>query len=289
MEQSKKYEKLIENQIEKNIFVNIFSGVEQLTFDKELVEYIKTMVLDKIEENKLIKHCASTLLLKLYKYNQYINISKLSFLALQKIYEKLILEIRQNQRIDIIEKNHYKKIKQFLLETNPFLGQINQNGIKSFANEEYSYKFQLELFGLDIQSIKGPVLDIGCGKKYNLVTYLNESNIEAYGIDRFENNSPYVINDDFISYNYKENYWSTIISNMAFSNHFNKHLFFKDDKIKDFSVAYFTILKSLNVGGRFFYAPSIIEIEKFIDKNCYEVSHKEVAYGLYTTCVRRIQ
>ena len=290
MKKKEQWKKLIDNQIEKNLFVNIFSENVNLTFDEPLVEFIKTIKLDKEETEKLVKYCVANLLLSLYKYNQFINVSNQSALILEEIYEKLIEDIKkQSVKIDQIERKHYQKIRDFLLETNPFLMNINKNEIKTFVNEQYSYKFQLDLFNINICTLKGPILDIGCGQEHNLVTYLNEHNIEAYGIDRYDSSKPYIIKDDFLTYKYKENSWSLIISNMAFSNHFNKHLLFKDDKINDFSVAYFSILKSLKIGGKFVYAPATFEVEKLLDGLFYEVSYKEVAYNLFVTSIKRLR
>jgi len=290
MKKIEELEKLIDNQIDKNLFVNIFSENENLTFDEFLVEFIKTSKLDIEETQKLIKYCVSNLLLSLYKYNQFINVSNQSALILEKIYEELIKDIKeQSIGIDQIERKHYQKIRAFLVDTNPFLVNINKDEIKTFVNEQYSYKFQLDLFNLNIHTMKGPVLDIGCGQEHNLVTFLNENDIEAYGIDRYDSNKSYIIKDDFLTYNYEESKWSLIISNMAFSNHFNKHLLFKDDKINNFYSAYFSILKSLKIGGKFVYAPATFEIENLLDENIYEVSYKEVAYKLIVTSIKRLR
>jgi hypothetical protein len=64
------------------------------------------------------------------------------------------------------------RIKAFLLRTNPFLKEISKDGIKTFANEEYSASFQMEILRLDKHHIVGPILDIKCGQNFNLVKHL---------------------------------------------------------------------------------------------------------------------
>ena len=49
---------------------------------------------------------------------------------------------------------------------------------------EYTSGFQLEIFNLDIRSLMEPVIDVRCGKNYNLMKFLQDKGIEAYGIDR---------------------------------------------------------------------------------------------------------
>lgn len=278
----------IENQIKENILMNIFYDYDQIELNQTLYEYVKNTQLSPKQEKEIIDYTINSLFYLLYKYNQYIHFDEASHKIIFEIYSDLLRAIKSNIPKEEVEKNHIQKVKDFLISTNPFLLDISTEGIKTFTNQEYTAKFQLNLFQIDVSKLSIPILDIGCGEHHHLVTYLREQGLESYGLDRYDSKYPYVLNEDYIHYPYPENTYGTIISNMAFSNHFNKHLLFRDNKVKPFCHAYYQILNSLRVNGVFHYAPSIFEIETTLNKRQYEVTYQEISYGIYATKVKRL-
>jgi len=289
METKLEYELVINRQIEKNIFRNIFSADQVLLINEDIFKYIKENFIIDSKMNEIINYCASSLLFSLYRYNQYINFSEKDIIRIKSIYKKTIENIKTSNEYERIEKNHYDMMKEFLIDTNSFLQQININDIKTYVNQEYTAEFQLNTLNLSINNLEGPVLDIGCGENHYLVDYLNSKDIETYGIDRYNSKNNKVIKSDFLTYDYHLKQWKNILSNMAFSNHFNKHLLYNDDKVEDYCKAYNNIISSLAVGGKFTYAPSIIGIERMIDKKIFLITNEEVAYGLFRTSIIKLR
>jgi hypothetical protein len=69
--------------------------------------------------------------------------------------------------------------------------------------------------------------------------------------------------------------WGTIISHMAFTNHFIYHLKHKTKLPEEYEKTYFKTLIGLRAGGVFYYSPSIPEIEKNIDTSRYSIRQIE--------------
>lgn len=282
-------EQLIDKQIDTNYKINIFEH-ELAGIDSELIAGLKKSFLSKASKKAILEYCTARFMQKLFKYNQYINFSDDDFAALSDVYAETLEEIVHRKRLSkkTIESNHFLRIEAFLLRTNPFLKEISKDGIKTFANEEYSAGFQAEILGLDKHHITGPILDIGCGQNFNLVNHLEELGIEIYGLDRYDSKQENILKSNFLSFDYGTNKWQFILSNMAFSNHFNRHLAFNDEEVEKYAEAYFKILNSLKVGGKFIYAPSIIAIERLLDKKKFSVFNEEIGYGLSRTIIEKV-
>lgn len=136
--------------------------------------------------------------------------------------------------------------------------------LKRSPCEEYSADFQLSLYGLDLALLKEPVLDIGCGQYAWLVETLRDHGINAYGLERFPSKKNYIISIDWFDYSFNECTWGTILSNMAFSNHFWHHHLRKDGQPHAYAKKYMEILYSLKPGGVFIYTPGLPFMEKIL-------------------------
>jgi predicted HicB family RNase H-like nuclease len=282
-------EQLIDKQIDTNYRTNIFEH-ELASIDSKLITGLKKSFLSEESKKIILEYCTAYFMQKLIKYNQYISFTDDDVVALRNVYKETLEEIIHRKRLSkkTIENNHFLRIKAFLLRTNPFLKEISKDGIKTFANEEYSASFQMEILGLDKHHIVGPILDIGCGQNFNLVKHLKELEVEVYGLDRYASKQDNILKANFLSFDYGVNKWQFILSNMAFSNHFNRHLAFNDEKVEKYATVYFKILNSLKVGGKFIYAPSIIEIEKLLDKKKFSIINEEIGYGLFRTIIEKL-
>jgi hypothetical protein len=212
---------------------------------------------------------------------------------LRSIYSELLQNIRNNQKItDTISRDHYTNLKLWLHKYNPFAEELFAGAdidIDPVACNEYSSQLQVELLGIQIESIVSPVLDIGCGKQGNLVKYLNGIGIEAIGIDRFPFKTNNLLTCDWLEYDYGVAKWGTIISNLGFSNHFIHHNLRKDGNYLTYATKYMQILNSLIVGGRFHYAPDLPFIEAYLNPNQYKVEKFRLQEtDFQTTIITRI-
>ena len=140
-----------------------------------------------------------------------------------------------------------------------------------------------------------PVLDLGCGKPAQLVTYLRDHGIEAVGVDRLVDQAPYLIRSDWLSFELPPRTWGTIISHMAFSNHFIFQHLYKYGQGADYARRYMAILNALKPGGSFYYTPGLPFIETYLPADQYTVTKRAVKgpgqsgeEGLYAVRVKRI-
>jgi hypothetical protein len=164
---------------------------------------------------------------------------------------------------------------------------------------EYSSSLQTEILALDEGDLREPVLDIGCGRHARLVRHLRSRGIEAYGIERFPLSEEArsdgldesaVIARDWNEYGFSSRRWGTILSHLAFSNHFARHAARAEGRDLDYAKKYREILESLRLGGSFRYAPSLPYVERHLDPTFYAVSIREfgpAGFPFTATVIRR--
>jgi hypothetical protein len=272
------FKKDIDKQFDSNQGRNLFLDNENtFKFLKEIIIDIDNIgEIDSDEENVLIDYATDKALQEFCRVNQYYSFDNEARNSLKEIYVKLFSSVRsRSNSIDEIAKTHYQNLRHLLQETNPFAESFyssNDKIIQPVACSEYSSAIQIDILQIDISNLMEPILDIGCGKKGYLVNYLRETGLEAYGIDRFSNNSKYFTNADWLEFEYGSMKWGTILSNLGFSNHFLHHHFRNDGNFIGYAKKYISILNSLKTGGCFHYAPDIPFIEMYLDKNKYRVS-----------------
>lgn len=273
----------IDKQIEFNRGKNFFNfnTSNSLAFIEDTMNAIKNPGAIGIEyENILIDYSTDKCLQEFCRINQYFSFNNEAKQGLREIYVELFSSIKsKNESIDELSINHYKKLKDWLLKTNPYAEKVYQNHeeiIQPIPCSEYSPEFQIEILQIDVRQLIEPVLDIGCGKQGNLVNYLRNKGVEASGIDRSTDNNSFLANKDWLEYKYGNSKWGTIISNLGFSNHFNHHHLRKDGNFLGYTKKYMEILNALKIGGKFFYAPSLPFIEKYLDSNHFRLTISEI-------------
>jgi hypothetical protein len=165
---------------------------------------------------------------------------------------------------------------------------------------EYSSTLQAEILGLEEDEVRGPALDIGCGRHARLVRLLRSRGITAYGIERFNLSSEAIadglaadsiVATDWNSYVFRPATWGTVLSHLAFSNHFVRHAVRAEGRDIAYAKKYREILESLVVGGTFRYAPSLPFIEKHLDRAKYRVRIRAIGpkdFPFTATVVRRL-
>lgn len=275
--------RFIEEQLRFNSGKNIFySGEENkpafLAETLGLIEFVKLIPLP--EKEKLIDFMVDKALAEFYKVNQYYHFGKEAQIGLRQVYRDLLIEITDEQTdMDAIAEKHYSRLQQWLQQTNPFAAKIyseNVPVIEEVVCAEYSAKMQIDILGIEILALEGPVLDVGCGAKAQLVSYLAEAGLEVWGIDRNVETGANLQKTDWMDFSFVPNHWGTVISNLGFSNHFRHHHLRNDGDYLDYARKYMEILQSLKPGGTFYYAPDLPFIENYLDPQKYRVTKREI-------------
>jgi len=279
----KKIQDSIENQLAFNAGKNLFheEAISSLAFTPETLAVIERFgEIDITTENLLIDYLTSRVLQEFCRVNQYYSFDKQNRKDLRDIYINLFSAIRNPETTrKLTARNHYSNLKKWLLKANAFAEKIyipKDKLVKPLACHEYSAELQIEILQIDIDKIASPVLDIGCGKQGNLVKYFRANGIEAYGCDRFAEESPFLNCLDWFEFEYGKNKWGTISSNLGFSNHFNHHHLRNDGHFIEYAKTYMDILNSLKIGGSFHYAPGLPFIEKYLDRSKFRAEIQKV-------------
>ncbi len=83
--------------------------------------------------------------------------------------------------------------------------------------------------------------------------------------------------------------WGTVISHMAFSNHFQFHHRYRHGSVEPYARRYMAVLRALRPGGSFCYAPGLPFIEAYLAPERFRLSRKWIIeeQGLYACRVQR--
>ena len=287
----------IDHQLAFNEAKNLYSGaaIRSMAFSDETLLQIQTIGdLDQDSENMLINYASNKALQEFCRVNQYYEFNDESKVLLRAIYTELFSSLRSKEcSIEAISQQHYNRLASWLKETNPFAEKLYSSqpeNVEPVACSEYSAELQIDLLQLDLNRIKEPVLDIGCGIKGNLVRFLKEAGIDSYGFDRNTINNAFISNGNWLGYDYGKEKWGTIISNLGFSNHFRHHHFRSNSNFMEYAKKYMEILASLKTGGSFHYAPDLPFIEQHLSDTRYKLRKRIIEnYNISSVIVTKIQ
>lgn len=266
-----KYQNLILSQ------VNIFEYSSQISLNR-LEEYsmfiatnknsLQTLLKDKKYKYTLQVGLVNLICSIVYKQNQFIELSAISLEEINKFYISYL-----DKLFDRVTIKHYQFLFDLFSKVKSDAANLaNVNMICS----EYSADFQLKVLSLNVDHLKEPILDIGCGKNMTLVKFLKQMGYDAVGIDRDLINRKNDSQFDWFTFDYKNNYWGTIISQMAFSNHFIFNHLYKYGKPERYAKLYMTILASLKSLGSFYYTPGLPFIERLLSEDKYQITKKQI-------------
>ena len=221
----------------------------------------------------------------IYQQNQFVSLSAKDQAELVGLYRQfladtinILTEDRNPQEIEqlyqVVLEDHFHYLKTFIAN----LGQSQGANLiyQQVVCEEYPASLQLKILGIDRKTLQEPILDIGCGKHGTLVTYLREYGLDAYGIDRLVMPLEYLIETDWLDFQFDPSAWGTIISHMAFSNHFTFHHLYRNGTPEIYAKKYIEVLASLKPGGDMFYAPGLPFIEQLLPATNFTVTSKNV-------------
>lgn len=211
--------------------------------------------------------------------NQYISLSNETINRINDIYINLVKKLKQistdnydNELIESIVIKHREQLLNALSE-NEYHKCDNQLYIPC---SEYSGSFQYTLLRLNQFRLLEPVMDIGCGKEYELLKYLEHAGYkDIFGIDQYISDNNFIACTNWFDYKFEPNKWGTVIAHMSFSNHFRRSLINEDISLKKYKDKYAEILRALQINGLFIYTPSIKQIENSINKSYYSVAYYE--------------
>jgi len=248
----------------------------------------------------LLNFCLTQTQSYLYENNQFITLTQEHRTQLAQLYREYfreMVDVLADQRShladamrDLVER-HLRKLQTFIwgldrsAEDHPLL---NHQAVCA----EYSPELQLRILGVDLDTLLEPVLDIGCGMNAKLVTHLRDVGIEAYGVDRLVTAAPYLIEADWIEFALEPESWGTILSHMAFSNHFLFHHYYRYGVPGQFAAKYREFLDALKDGGSLHYAPPLPFIEQFLPRAQYAVQQmapplRSGATAASATCITK--
>ena len=155
---------------------------------------------------------------------------------------------------EVIER-HFLALAAFVRSLGRRLGE--EMITAQVVRAEYPFELQLELLGIDPDRLVEPVLDVGCGKKAALVRWLRQVGKEAFGLDQSVAPSRVTFLGGWLDFDFGAGRWGTVLSHMAFSNHFIFHHLYAHGSPASYAQSYMRILSSLKTGGSFYYTPGL--------------------------------
>ena len=285
----------IDQQLDFNKGKNLFYSPSNLDFIKKTNVVIKeNKQLFSKYQDLIVNYICEKVLMEFCRINQYYSFDQASKIRLRELYIQLMVQLSaEDIVIDEISKKHYENLKEWLSQSNPVSVKIYNNQqlfVQPIVCSEYSAEFQCEVLNIEPEKLVQPIFDIGCGKDAHLLRFFHRKGIKAFGIDRFESDFENSIVSDWLNYNYGFEKWGTIISNMAFSNHFVHHHFKKDGEFLIYATKYMEILNSLKVGGSFYYSPDLPFIETFLEPSRFILEKFKIRDDLFfTSRVKRLK
>ena len=282
---------------------NVFSQPGEISIYRDWWDFLRSKRLELSKELasldgpgvkalffKLRRQLLDALVEYLIARNQYIYIDGDFRAGLERTYNKNLLEI-----VKALVLDDYRSLEENLraLEASlvAYLLKFEEVGLvaknmEPIPNYQYGPKRQLELLGLE--ELRGPILDIGCGRDYKLVSYLRQEGLEAYGIDRYNFREDYLANKSWLDFDYGRDRWGTIVAHMSFTNHFTRENLKAQGLHLAYAKTYMKILESLRPAGSFYYAPDLDFMEEFLDRELYEVSYRETGTDHKSVRVKRL-
>jgi hypothetical protein len=260
-----------------------------LTYRKEIVD-----ILDNPELlSSLVRLFVISTLEFTYENNQYISVGQKEESDLENIYQIYLQEMKKilradipaeeiKQQLELLIARHFMSLHNNLSGylDNPISEDSMDNAIfNRVVCRQYSPALQLKILGIGLETIKRPVLDIGCGKTGQLVNYLNGMGVETYGVDRIVADSEYLTEADWLEFPLIPESWGTIISHMAFSNHFSFQHLYKNGKPEPYARQYMKILTALQPGGSFYYSPGLPFIEGLLPEASFTMLRRRITVG----------
>ncbi len=207
--------------------------------------------------------------------NQYVSLSNRTIKRIGGQYRSLVEELKGIQRDApdnalrrAVERHRDRLVR--IIEANEYAESADQLIVPCF---EYTEDFQERILRIRDAALSEPIIDIGCGKNCALVRQLRKKGYaEVFGIDQYLGEEDFIIASNWFDFEFKRETYGTIISHMAFTNHYKRSVVFQDGKARLYERKYGEILGALKKGGKFIYSPALPFVESNIDTDAYSVT-----------------
>ena len=129
--------------------------------------------------------------------------------AVNDVYKKLLLNLRasgckeySHEQLRGIVGAHRQRLIQ-VIESNEYDDLTNQILIPC---AEYSGKLQSQILRTDVNRLTEPVIDVGCGKNYELVKALRSSGYsQVYGLEQYVSDDIKMLCSNWLDYTFLKN------------------------------------------------------------------------------------
>ncbi len=289
---------VIRKQLSSNRLANVLypSASLWLKIDREFLEKLNQLKRQSFSANEremviqfAVAQCIDTVL----ELNQYLQITDKDRSQLETIYRRTWKLIENSVNVEsTLRMEHFPAIQVWISQLYPSSlakSLSDYPKLNAVCCSDYSAELQMDILGLDLETLKEPVLDIGCGHSGQLVKYLQKNRIEVQGFDRLvEKETRTVQSGDWFTFDYTQRTWGTIVSHMAFSNHYRYAITYDRNLRKNLELVYLRMLESLALGGCFAYAPGESELESLVDPNQYSIERFKIVENLQTVYIKKI-
>ncbi|MDP3049908.1 MAG: class I SAM-dependent methyltransferase [Eubacteriales bacterium] len=274
----------------------------------ELIEYLSDAESQELEGfiRQVIDYSTKGVFDTLLHLNQYVDVDDQFLCALNDLYEDFVRAVFGKLQTDRTIDPHWLTVRvmEHQLRLRSLLGSVDE--LRIFPDEleylepvpcsDYSAELQLHILGIRPDELLEPVLDLGCGEQANLVIYLRQLGIKAYGLDRINRNQLHVCQASWFKVKLHANQWGTVISHLSFTNHFRRHHLKVNGQHAAYARKYMEVLGSLKPKGSFFYTPDLPLVEQFLSPDLYSVtrmpveteSSKQLPMGIKAVRVTRV-
>lgn len=288
-----KFQEIIQQQVGIHQRLNLLYSGRDLHLEftgatKNLINKIFIRDFSERKVNELVEFAGRTAISSFYHLNQYYQFNDKAEKDLKEIYLALIKNIYRMKLPDFsqLAQIHFSRLQQWLIKYQPescLLYPSDKPFIKNkIVCADYDPAFQINLLQMNPGGLQGPILDIGCSKEHRLVDYLHGFGYSAFGIDReITTDCPYLMRIGWFDYFFEREKWGTIVSHLAFSNHFRHHHLKQHSDYKLYAVKYSEILQSLQIGGSFYYAPDLPFIESFLEPKQYQITKNVIGHTAF--------
>jgi hypothetical protein len=241
--------------------------IDNLSYYQNIDPGEKTEALAGAIYDWFIRECVSR--------DQYLEIPEAAYREIFALYRNLVARLRSLANDDTSEGAVTRVVREHRLALISVIRGISgtpraKGSILPCA--EYTAEFQLAILRIEPTRTLGPFLDIGCGEGAALVATMRASGVDAMGIDQYCGSPDgSVLRANWLEFSYRADYWGTIVSHMAFSNHFSRALTTDPELAALYRSVYLEILDSLKPGGSFRYAPALRREEAALDRARFSV------------------
>lgn len=135
---------------------------------------------------------------------------------------------------------------------------------------EYSPELQLAVLGFETRPLPEPVLDLGCGREAQLVSFLRARGVDAVGLDR-DVPAERGIEGDWLETSLSPGSYGAILSHLGYSLHFLHHHLGSEAMAARYATRMLAILRAVRAGGVFAYAPGLPFFEPLLSEAGYRI------------------